>query len=318
MKKTLILVFSLAIVLSLSGCGNIAEQAGDKVIEKAVGIVEDKLEEAGVDTDKLEEEVKKLEEELDATEIDDKKEDKEDESKETSDDKTKADQSNQGKTDLFSLDNSLTGIALIKACEPLLNNDPMNGEESFYAYSKLYSIDDETFNGDYTVKMYFSKGRKNERVEIVTDSVETTTTMIINGEEGKSYMIFGNGRGYKIPNFGMDNSENAKDMGFEYTLDDETISNLEKNLIEAKIVDLNGEKVLYIKDRGEVYEFDHVWLSLERNIAVRYEAYNGNDLMFSSELLEFESGGDYSEMFKEPTDVDWMSMSEMQEMFGDE
>ncbi len=304
MKKFLILMFTLVMVLSLSSCGKIAE----KVKEKAKDGIEKKLDEAGVDTDKLEEEVDKLKDEL----VDDESKDKEEKKEESKDDKD-----NENKPDISLLDKTLSGIALIKACEPFFKNDPMSGEGSFYSYSKLYSTDDEQFNGDYTVKMYLSEGRKNKRIEILTDSEETTTTMITNGEKGKIYMIFGNGKGYKIPSFGMEDSEDD-DMGFDFTLDDEAIKYLKENLIEAKIEELNGEMVLYIKERGEVYEVDNIWLSLERSIMLKYEAYNGDTLVFSSELLEFESGGDYSEMFEEPEGVDWMSMEDIGKMFTEE
>ncbi len=60
MKKFLILMFTLVMILSLSSCGKIAEKVGEKVKEKAKDSIEKKLEEAGVDTEKLEEEVDKL------------------------------------------------------------------------------------------------------------------------------------------------------------------------------------------------------------------------------------------------------------------
>ncbi len=311
MKKFLILIFTVVLALSFSGCAKIVE----KVKDKAKDGIEKKLEEAGVDTDKLEEQVDNLKEEFAE---DDKEDNKEDESKE---DVSKSDESNNNnetgeKPDLSSLDRNLTGIALIKVCEPFFRNNPMNGYGSFYAHSKHYTIDDEELYGEYETNMYLSEGRESSRVEIITDSVETTRTMIVDGEEGKSYMIFGNGKGYKIPNF-FGGTEND-DYGFDYTIDDEAIKSLKENLIEAKLIEFKGETILYAKTKGMAYEFDNVWLSLERGIMVKYEAYNGDELVFSSEITEFEAGGDYSDKFKEPEGVEWLSMSEMSEMFGDE
>ncbi len=311
-------MFTLVMVLSLSSCGKIAEKVGDKVKEKAKDSIEKKLEEAGVDTDKLEEQVDKLKDELseDSDSKDSDSKDGESKDDKSKDDKYSDDKSNEAKQDISGLDKSLTGIALIKACEPFLSNNPMNGEGSFYLHSKHYTTDDEELYGEYETNMYLSEGRDSSRIEIITDSVETTRTIIVDGEEGKSYMLFGNGTGYKMPNF-FGGAEND-DYGFDYTVDDEAIKSLKENLIEAKLIEFKGETVLYAKTKGMAYEFDNIWLSLERSIMVKYEAYNGDELVFSSEITEFEAGGDYSEMFKEPEGVEWMSMEEIGEMFKDE
>ncbi len=282
MKKLLALALTLVLLLAVTGCNQIVEKAGEVVAEKLT-------EEAAETTEKTTEE-----------QTDQAKDDEAD--------------------DVVSLDEidlNLTGVALVDACLPLFSDDPMASDKALYVKVEMFDRGSQDPAEQYEVKRYQSEGNVSNRLEIITDTPEKSITMIVNGELGKRFLIFGTGVGGEIPNFGVeDGDENA--IGFDFSMDEETHREMVENLIAARVEDYKGEKALYLEFKSSEYDVEKLWLSLERRILLKAEGIVNDQIDFSSEVVEFESGGNYDAFFEKPQDVEWLSMLELSKLMDQE
>ncbi len=304
MKKILILLLA---VIMLTSCGKIAEKVGDKVKEKAKDSIEKKLEEAGIDTDKLEEEVEKLADDI----VADDSEDKSEKTTET----TKATESVTSTEEISETESTTeaetTAIAVIgrEANSPeeaadLILETIMNMEPPL-SYNVLMVQENDLLGTLSKVRVVWSY---NRFFDCIYENDQIAMASILDFNEEKKYSwspLYEPGAGVRESELDMDIDLDSI-HGFRVT----GLYGLEEreDLILAREETLDGEKVLYV-EYGAAHDKDalnRVWFSLEKNFVIRQsvvEKMSGSSDMKTEttwKVIESDFGGEYEEYMKIP------------------
>ncbi len=331
MKKFAILMLALVLTFSMTGCSKVADKIGKKIEEKAeekLGEVIEKVgdEEGTVDDEESDEEdgeedgnlIKKI---FSGDDEDDKEESKKEDKKDKKAKKDKKDKkskkSKKGKKAkknkksdkkefdfeacIDEADLSLKGRDLLLELEPMFKNMISDDGPSVHMNLYQYDVDD-----DLEMYMDFYKDGDNMYMDYdAVDKDEDDMLTVINADENKTYMVMGDGTGYEIPFDPSSIGGDDASMNFAFT--DEDLS----NVLDAYVEEFEGEDCVYVQTQ-EGEDIGNAWFSLERYCPVYQEMVDEDDnVLNSSEMLEFERGGDYSDMFEKPEDVEWLSMGDM-------
>lgn len=287
MKKPLVLIFVLVMVLAMTACSKVEDK-----VEKKVG--EDTKQTQSTSEKMSEEKTSKLTE-------------TEKQTTETS----KAEEP-ELKGFAASLDKNLEGHELLKACEAAFENNHFARKDSVHMKMKNMASDGAGGIRENTIEMYFSADGKKERMENVTPNSEENTLTISDYENGVMYMVYGNGTGVKMPL-----GDEKDDVTSEMTGDDPTINpssgegffdEAMGDLVTARLEDYNGETALYIEFNYKDGGLSKAWYSLDDAIALKTQVFVDDKLTYESEMIEFETGGNYDDMFKEPEGIVWQEI----------
>ncbi len=311
----MVIVLSLILVFSMSSCSKIADRVEKKMQEKANEVIDGIGDEEGVvdedeESDNFKEGLKKV-----LAESEDEDEDKSDKKSNKSDKKDKKKKERKKKSkkkakkDDFdlekfveNLDENLKDEELLMACAELFEHSPFEDSESLHWKSSEFNA----HKGEELMIDMYKDGDDMYMQTSGSSNEEDNVLMIINTEDELIYMIMGDGNAYKMPYTPETAKSNNANLDFD--MDDEDFD----GLIEASVEDYEGEKCLFVSTKEEDGMYTDTWYSLERAIPILMQEYDDNEeVSYEVVTMEFETGGDYDEMFEAPEDVDFGSMGDM-------
>ncbi len=288
MKKTILLIFALVMAFAMVSCSKVEDKK-----EK---------EETSVKVDKTEAKLSKTTEKVE---------------EKTTVQSTTTSKKEEAEVKGFAagIDKNLDGHELLKACEAAFVNSPFAKGKSVHMKMKNISSDGSGGTRENTIEMYFSADGKKERMENITLNSEENTLSIMNYEDGVMYMVYGNGTGMKFP-LGDEDDDVTSDM----TGDDPTINPASGegffdegmgDLVVARLEEYKGETALYIEYMHTDAGLSKAWYSLDNAIPLKTQVLKGDKITYESETIEFETGGNYDDMFKEPEGITWQELPNM-------
>ncbi len=309
MKKILILLLA---VIMLTSCGKITEKIGDKVKEKAKDSIEKKLEEAGIDTDKLKEEADKLEDAMTEDVSADKDENttasteterttvSSETTVESTESKSEAETTSASETEPAREANNPEEAADL-ILETIMNMEPPT------SYNALLVQENELLGVISKNRVVWSN---NRFFDCTYENDQIAMASILDFNEEKKYYwspLYEPAAGVKESALDMDIELDAI-HGFRVT----GLYDLpeREDLILAREEMLDGEKVLYI-EYGAVDDNDalnRVWFSLEKNFVIRQSVVQkmsgSSDTKIETtwNVIELDLNNEYPEFMKVPND----------------
>ncbi len=213
-----------------------------------------------------------------------------------------------------SLDTNLRDKELIMACKEVLQNSIYTVSDTFY----FSWIDEFTGNkeGSTLTKVYLDKARENQNLERLSDvkfkidsplEKDYSGFIISSKKDDKTYVHGINSKlGIQYP-YIENNVISKKSFDIFMHLD---IFNDENEIISAKIMELDGEKVLlYDSKNTKTGSSSKVWYSLKYGYPIMYE-FLSSDYNSVGRILDIKVGENVDGLFDKPEGFIWIGKNE--------